>query len=124
MRRFEWEKTQVSQLYEEVSGLSLVLGSDDWRSWKGSVLPDFSVKSAYSLLRGEGKGELSYFYNMFWNYKVLPVVQVLAWEVLENKITTKFNLDRRGVVVENILCCLCGVQEESTNHLFFGCRTV
>ena len=43
--------------------------------------------------------------------------------MLKNKIATKVNLVRRGVVVDNIICCLCGVQEESTNHLFFGCIT-
>ena len=103
--------------------MGLVLGTDDWWSWKDSVPPDFSVKSAYRLLRGEGKWELSYFYNLFWNCKILPAAQVLAWRVLKNKIATKVNLDRRGVVVDNILCCLCRVQEEPTNHLFFGCRT-
>ena len=72
------EKTQVYQLYEEVTGLGLVLGSDDCWFWKGNAPPVFSVKSAYSLLRGEGKGEFSFFYNMFWNFKVLPATQVLA----------------------------------------------
>ena len=52
----------------------------------------------------------------------MPAAQVLAWRVLENKIATKVNLVRRGVAVQSILCCLCGAHEESTNHLFFGCR--
>jgi len=115
--------TQVYQLCEEVSGLGLVLGLEDWWSWKGNVPPDFSMKSAYSHLRGEGKGDFSYFYNLFGKCKVLPVAQVLAWRVLENKIATKVNLVRRGVVVDNIICCLCRVQEESTNNLFFGFKT-
>jgi len=119
---FDWEKTQVCQLHEEVSGLGLELGFIDWWSCKGSMPPVYSMKSAYSVLRGEGKGEFSYLYNLFWKCKVLPTAQVLTWRVLENKIATKVNLVRRGVVVVNIICCLCGAQEESTNHLFFGCR--
>ncbi|XP_068487140.1 uncharacterized protein [Phaseolus vulgaris] len=91
---FEWEKTHVCQLYEEVSGLGLELGSVDWWSWKGCMPPVYSVKSAYSFVRGEGKGELLYLYNLFWDCKVFPAAQVLAWRVLENKIATKVNLVR------------------------------
>lgn len=57
---------------------------------------------------------------MFWKCKVLPAAQTLALRVFENKIATKINFVKRGVVVDNIICCLCGVQEESTNHLLFG----
>ena len=31
------------------------------------------------------------------------------------------NLERRGVLVESSLCCLCGKEEESHHHLFFAC---
>jgi len=42
--------------------------------------------------------------------------------VLLNKIATRVNLERCGVVVESLLCSLCGVEEESCHHLFFECR--
>ena len=72
--------------------MGLVLGSKDWWSWKGNVPPDFSMKSPYSHWRVESKGEFSYFYNLFWNCKVLPVAQVLTWRVLQNKIATQYYL--------------------------------
>ena len=37
-------------------------------------------------------------------------------------ITSRVNLVRRGVAVENLLCCLCGEEEVSSCHLFFVCR--
>jgi len=40
---------------------------------------------------------------------------------LENKIATRVNLERRGVLVESSLCCLCGREEETYRHLFFDC---
>jgi len=52
----------------------------------------------------------------------LPSAHVTSWRVIENKIATKVNMERRGVQVESNLCCLCRVSEESTSHLFFGCR--
>jgi len=40
---------------------------------------------------------------------------------INNIISTRVNLERRGVVVENSLCCLCGKEEKSYRHLFFIC---
>jgi len=56
-----------------------------------------------------------------WRCKALPSALLAAWRVLENKIATRVNLKRRGVVVENSLCGLCGKVEESSSHLFSIC---
>ena len=42
--------------------------------------------------------------------------------MIENKIATNVNLERREVQIESNICCLCRVLEESTCHLFFGCK--
>ena len=42
-------------------------------------------------------------------------------EVDGNKLATKVNLSRRGVQIESLRCVLCGKEEESCSHLFFGC---
>ena len=49
---------------------------------------------------------------------------VTTLRVLENNIVTTVNLAKRGVVVDSILCGLCGVKEETTSHLFFECKIV
>ena len=90
--------------------------------WKDSESEVFSVKSAYDILRGKEEEENLRWYNFFWRIKALPSIHVTTWRVIENKITTKVNLERRGIVVESNLCFLCGVKEESTSHLCFGCR--
>ena len=40
---------------------------------------------------------------------------------MENKLATRVNLSRRGVLVESLMCCLCGKEEESCSNLFFDC---
>jgi len=90
--------------------------------WKGCESVEFFVKSAYSLLRGEEAEDCPKMYNFFLRIKALPSAHVTTWRVIENKIATKVNLERRGVQVKSNLCCLCRVLEESTSHLFFGCR--
>lgn len=41
---------------------------------------------------------------------------------LENEIATRVNLKRCEIVVENLLCNLCEIDDESCSHLFFKCR--
>ena len=64
----------------------------------------YSVKYAYVFLRGELEGENNYVYVNFWRIKILPSTHVTAWRVLENKLVTKTNLERRGVMIENSMC--------------------
>jgi len=73
---------------------------------------------------GEGREENLRFYNSFWQIKALPSAHVTTWRVIENRVATKVYLERRGIKIENNICSLCGLSEESTNHLFFGCRVV
>jgi len=61
-------------------------------------------------------------YSKLWRCKALPSALITAWRVLENRVASMVNLTRRGVVVENSLCCLCGEEEESSCHLFSICR--
>jgi len=61
-------------------------------------------------------------YSRLWRCKALPYALLTAWRVLEDKIVTTVNLERRGIVVDNPLCCLCGMEVESHCHLFFVCR--
>jgi len=119
---FCMEESQVSQLLAVVLGSSFDLGSEDRWSWKVNESQGFSVKSTYGILRGEEEGDFSRVYNFFWRINVLLSAHVTAWRVIENKIVTKTNLERRGVVVESNLCCFCGEKEESKSHLFFGCK--
>ena len=53
---FDWEKSQVGQLFEEIRGLSIDPDIDDSWVWRDGMHTDFSVKSAYSVLRGHSEG--------------------------------------------------------------------
>ena len=88
--------------------------------WKGGGL-FFSVNSAYSLVRRDFEADSSLVFGKLWSCKVAPSAFLTAWRVLENKVATRANLVRRGVVVDSSLCCLCGKEEEHYRHLFFEC---
>ncbi|GKB62344.1 RNA-directed DNA polymerase, eukaryota, reverse transcriptase zinc-binding domain protein [Tanacetum coccineum] len=49
-------------------------------------------------------------------------VNVHAWKVKLDCLPTRFNISRRGMDIESILCPICGNAVESSRHLFFTCR--
>ena len=119
---FAWDDLQVSQLLDVIlSSYPSVEFEEKW-VWKDVESEVFSVKSTYTVLKGETEGENSRLYNFFWKTKVLPSTQVTTLRVVENKIASKANLERRGVELMNNLCCLCGTSVETTSHIFVGCR--
>ncbi len=110
---------QLVQLLQEVK---LTLGEADCWVWKVGESQTFSVNSAYVQVRRGRGGEFSPEHSKLWRCKALPSALFTAWRVVENRIASRVNLVRRGVAVENSLCCLCGEEEESSCHLFFVCR--
>jgi len=54
--------------------------------------------------------------------QLFKILIVVFTRVIENKVASKVNLERRGIQIESNLCNLCRLSEESTKHLFFGCR--
>jgi len=119
---FEWEKPLESRLLQFLLGTRLVLGETDNWLWEVGEFQNYSVTSAYVLLRRDREEVLPNVYSRLWRCKALPSATLTAWRVLENRIATSVNLESRGIVVDNPLCCLCGMEEESNCHLFFVCR--
>ena len=118
---FDWEKLLEEQLSQLLQGVKMDVGGVDSWVWKVEGSQSFTVNSAYIKVRRVSDGESSPIYCRLWRCKALPSAVFLAWRVLENRIATRVNLVRRGVVVENLVCCLCGKVEESSSHLFSIC---
>jgi len=87
--------------------------------WKEGKELEYTVKSTYLRLREDGVGENGMVFKKFWKSKVVPSALVTAWRVLENKLAIKANLERHGITIASSTCSLCGVEEETSTHLFF-----
>ncbi|XP_058742110.1 uncharacterized protein LOC131614557 [Vicia villosa] len=61
--------------------------------------------------------------NCLWKARVPSNVKVFGWRFLINALPTRKALCLRGLdrSVINIFCPLCGLDEESLDHLFLGC---
>ena len=56
-----------------------------------------------------------------WN-KLLPTkVNILTWRVLNKRLPTRFNLDRRGIDLDTVRCPLCNNDIETEDHIFVKC---
>jgi len=51
----------------------------------------------------------------------MPSTQFYVWRALSNRIATKMNLHKRGVLLGDTICVLCGRKEESTPHILVTC---
>ncbi|GKE12489.1 RNA-directed DNA polymerase, eukaryota [Tanacetum coccineum] len=105
-------------------------------SLKGYALPDIQDRWVWSLM---GSGEFSvasvrrYIDDHMlpdvssktkW-LKAVPIkVNIHAWKVKLDGLPTRFNLSRRGLDIQWILCPICSKAAETTSHIFFSCSMV
>ncbi|GKD19042.1 RNA-directed DNA polymerase, eukaryota [Tanacetum coccineum] len=52
------------------------------------------------------------------------MVNVHAWKVKTDSLPTRFNVSRRGIDIDSIMCVICDNGVETSRHLFFYCCMV
>ena len=75
-------------------------------TWKDE---DFSVKSAYECVAKSDICNENVNFKHLWMSRKFPNVLTTAWRVLLDRLPTRINLARRGVVVSTTLCALCKI---------------
>jgi hypothetical protein len=101
---------------------------DDW-IWKLDPEEGFSVKSAYEALSGirdvntYSDFELEIFSGV-WESPAPSKVVAFSWQLFHDRLPTKDNLVRRGVLQHHLggNCVWCANFSESANHLFLHCK--
>ncbi|GJV33534.1 RNA-directed DNA polymerase [Tanacetum coccineum] len=54
--------------------------------------------------------------------KSIPIkINVFAWKVYLDRLPTRLNLMKRGVLVPSLLCPVCNADHEDTSHLLVSC---
>ena len=110
------EFSQMEALITLIGTFCLSDKSDYW-SWSLGGIESFSVASVRSLVDAVTLGPPTDVTP--WN-NCLPIkVNVFVWRLMLNKLPTRFNLDRRNINVDSLLCPNCLVDIETSNHIFF-----
>ncbi|KAJ0899075.1 putative reverse transcriptase zinc-binding domain-containing protein [Helianthus annuus] len=124
---FEWsrlpsnagELEELSSISNAVHGFEFGVGADKW-VWALEESGEFSVKSI------RVKAHQMVFTNIGvefeWNNWTPIKVNFLLWRLIQDKLPTKMALVRRNVAVQNVMCKMCGNEEETALHLFASCR--
>ncbi|GJY90719.1 RNA-directed DNA polymerase, eukaryota, reverse transcriptase zinc-binding domain protein [Tanacetum coccineum] len=113
------EHSQLVDLLAKIEGVSLGTMIDRW-TWALEGSGEFSVASVRKLIDDRILSAVSS--KTRW-IKAVPIkVNVLAWKVSLDCLPTRLNISRRGMDIASILCPICGIAVESSNHLFFDCH--
>lgn len=116
-----WPPTsyEVSQAWNQIKDQPLSANEEDEIFWKHSPSGEFTVKSAWEVLRQPSqKWDL---HRLVWNNKCIPKMSFCNWLAVNQKLKTLSFLSSRGVSLDRTTCVLCKRETEDTNHLFFRC---
>ncbi|PWA46663.1 reverse transcriptase domain, Reverse transcriptase zinc-binding domain protein [Artemisia annua] len=124
--KWDWRRAPTTQ--QEVSELFGILnliydyswdsGSHSWK-WLGDDQGCFTVASAKRLISSSRNyGE---FFKMKWNGWIPLKCNVMAWRAEQDRLPTRMELTKRGMVLQDSLCPLCADNPETSGHLFTAC---
>nr|GEY99179.1 RNA-directed DNA polymerase, eukaryota [Tanacetum cinerariifolium] len=119
---------------EHIIGTQGVDAYDDLNSVSGSITLSASKDRWICDLNGDGvfhvKNVRTILDDIFlpsaveatrW-VKYIPIkINVFAWRAQLDRLPTRSNLVRRGVVMDSSLCPLCGLVPEDIQHVLFRC---
>ncbi|GJX21321.1 RNA-directed DNA polymerase, eukaryota [Tanacetum coccineum] len=113
-----YEQVQFDMVEDLVKTISLTPIYDRW-NWELESSGDFSVASVQNLIDSRILPNLEY--KTRWINYVPIKVNVHAWKIMTDSLPTRFNISRRGICIDSILCANCDTGVETVSHLFFLC---
>ncbi|GJY80448.1 RNA-directed DNA polymerase, eukaryota [Tanacetum coccineum] len=115
------EEMQLNYL-AEISRMTTLVPCEDCYVWTLESDGFFSVASIRKEIDGNRFQDVSL--PTRWVKSVPIKVNIIAWKVKSNALPTRFNISRRGMDIDSIVCPICNAGVESTNHIFFQCVVV
>nr|GEX82099.1 RNA-directed DNA polymerase, eukaryota, reverse transcriptase zinc-binding domain protein [Tanacetum cinerariifolium] len=112
------EELQFNSLLEIVQVINLVPCEDRY-FWSLESEGDYSVASIRKLIDEKRFQEVGI--STRWVKSVPSKVNITAWKIKTNALPTRFNLSRRGMKIDTLMCPVCKGGVETTSHLFFQC---
>ncbi|GJS47171.1 RNA-directed DNA polymerase, eukaryota, reverse transcriptase zinc-binding domain protein [Tanacetum coccineum] len=115
------EQEQFIALINQVQSVSLV-PCGDIRVWSLEGSGEFSIASVRKLIDDKILPEVSS--KTRWVKAIPSKVNVHAWKVRLDYLPMRFNISRRGMVINSISCPICDNGVELTSHLLFSYQIV
>lgn len=92
---------------------------EDSITWLWENTGTYSSKSAYKIISQGGK--IKWHFSFIWSCKIPPSAKFFTFLLLQNKLSTKDVLRRRGIHLNRGCVCCQQCPVESALHIFFLC---
>nr|GEZ39232.1 RNA-directed DNA polymerase, eukaryota [Tanacetum cinerariifolium] len=112
------ESSQLVHLLEKVSSVTLSNSCDRWL-WDLNGNGFFCVKDVRCLLDDFFLPNSDVATR--WVKQILIKINIFAWRVFLDRLPSKMNLSRRGIMVNSLLCPTCNSSDEDVSYSLFSC---
>ncbi|GKV27405.1 hypothetical protein SLEP1_g36578 [Rubroshorea leprosula] len=122
---FNWEREEAEELQKKIEGKRIRRDIPDTWKWEHSKDGNYSTKTAYRHLANDQNGrETTSIYKRVWNPIIPSKISAFNWLLMQDRIPTKSNLQKRGIIsgLGDGKCALCEGEIEDSSHLFLKCR--
>ncbi|GKV25499.1 hypothetical protein SLEP1_g34934 [Rubroshorea leprosula] len=120
---FSWEEHSMAELWRMLQNIQPIKGQKDQWEWRHDH-GIYSAKSGYQALSSNHQQSRINLHKRIWCRLVPTKICAFVWKVLQDRIPSKVNLYKRGIVPDLHLatCMLCDESIEDINHLFLHCK--
>jgi hypothetical protein len=111
-----------------LQGVKPNLTEADRRRWIAESSANFSVQSCYTIIAAGNHSDTLdpnpvTVLNRLWLKDLPSKIGVFGWRLLQNKLATREDLFKKGILSDiiNKFCVFCCCISENHNNLFFEC---
>jgi len=121
-RLFVWEEEMVRECFVLLH--NFILQENVYDTWRWLLDPghDYTVQGSYNYLSNTDDIVDRSTIDDVWHKQIPSKVSLMVWRLLRNRLLTKDNLSRRGILASTDLACAAGCDStETATHLFLHC---
>ncbi|XP_058746830.1 uncharacterized protein LOC131619786 [Vicia villosa] len=124
------DTASLEDLKRSVQEVTVCSDRSDSVTWRKNPAEGYTVKEGYGFCFtppevNDHVGEAARLkvFERLWRIKIPFRIRAFGWRCIWNRIATKDNLAKRGIVSNpsDISCCFCSFHEESIHHILLSC---
>jgi len=122
-RLWDWEEEMLGECRHLLDNFVLQTDVFDKWQWLPDIAGGYIVRGAYQILTTQAHHIGDDIGDIVWHKQVPLKVSILAWRLLQDRLSTKTNLLNRDIIQPTTKYCVteCG-NDETTLHMFFHCN--
>jgi len=121
-RLWVWEEDMLVECRNFINGFVLQSDIPNRWQWDPDIVDGYTVRGVYQILATQTLPSDDGVLDLVWHKQVPLKVSIFAWRLLQDRLPTKINLMRRGIIHHEAARCVAGcASDESADNLFLHC---